>query len=173
MNGFLKSRSLLSISLVLTIGVTGWLIHDLMFDSTVSATPKNPQGATLTEMFEQAVYHLHLRQYERALGEFDEVLRQQPGLVEAHVDRGFSLIGLKRYDESRSAFEKAIELRPSQANSYFGLAISLEGSGDLLAARGAMKTFVHLMPNDNAYRRKAEAAIWEWSEAIERDGQNL
>ena len=97
--------------------------------------------------------------------EFDEILRQRPGLVEAHINRGYCLVGLGRFTEARSAFEHAIDLRPAQANSYYGLALSLEGQGDLFGASGAMRAFVHLVSDDNPHRRKGLAAIWEWSES--------
>ena len=35
-------------------------------------------------------------------------------------------------------------------------------SDEDLAARGAMRTYAHLAPKDDPFRRKAEAALWEW-----------
>ena len=37
-----------------------------------------------------------------------------------------------------------------------------ERLGELPAARGAMRTYAHLAPASDPFRRKAEAALWEW-----------
>ena len=70
---------------------------------------------------------------------------------------------MRRAREDR---EGATALRVRQVNAYYGLAITLEGMNDLPAAIGAMETYLHLTKADDPYRRKAEAAIWEWREAL-------
>jgi tetratricopeptide (TPR) repeat protein len=75
---------------------------------------------------------------------------------------GFALLGLEEYAAARDFFDAATEIRPSQTNAYYGLAIAHQGQGDLRNALLAMQTFVHTSEVDNLYRRKAEAAIWEW-----------
>ncbi len=116
--------------------------------------------------FDQGVAMLHARQYEHALTAFHRVLQLAPELPEAHVNTGFALLGLGRYKEARDFFESATELRRDQANAYYGLAVSLEGLKDLPSAVGAMRTYLHRSPPDDPYRRKAEAALWEWEAAL-------
>lgn len=119
----------------------------------------------IAERFAQGTAMLHAKQYEHALTAFHRVLELDPALPEAHVNAGFALVGLRRHVAARDFFTSAIELRPMQVNAYYGLAVALEGLGDIAAARGAMRTYVHLAPRDDPYRRKAEAAIWEWEAA--------
>jgi tetratricopeptide (TPR) repeat protein len=119
----------------------------------------------IAERFAQGTVMLHAKQYEYALAAFHRVLELDPALPEAHVNAGFALVGLKRYAAARDFFAGAIELRPMQVNAYYGLAVAQEGLGDLPAARGAMRTYAHLAPRDDPYRRKAEAALWEWESA--------
>jgi hypothetical protein len=43
---------------------------------------------------------------------------------------------------------------------------SLEGLHDVAGALGAMRSYVHLVKDDDPYVRKANAAIWEWEEML-------
>jgi len=122
----------------------------------------------ISERFEQAVVMLHAKKYEYAVTALHRVLELNPRLPEAHVNMGFALIGLQRYKEARSFFESAIDLRPYQRNAYWGLAVALENLGDLHGALGAMRSYIHLSPPDDAYVRKARAALWEWQDRLKK-----
>lgn len=124
------------------------------------------QAEEMRARFEQGVVMLHSKQYEHALTAFHRVLTMAPDMPEAHVNTGFALIGLERFKEARDFFESATELRKGQLNAYYGLALSLEGLNDLPGALGAMRTYVHLSKPDDPYRRKAEAALWEWEAEV-------
>ncbi len=118
--------------------------------------------AEIKARFEQAVVMLHAKQYEYAAAALHRVLELDPAIPEAHVNMGFAMIGLQRFDVARDFFEGAIALRPMQANAYYGLAEALEGTGDLAGAMGAMRTYVHLSSADDPFLPRARAAIWEW-----------
>lgn len=138
--------------------------------SMFSGTPEDPRSKHAREMklreiedrFRQGTVMLHARRYEHALTAFHRVLELDPALPEAHVNAGFALLGMKEHAKARAFFGTAIDLRPKQANAYYGLAVASEALGDRPAARGAMRTFLHLAARDDPYRRKAEAALWEW-----------
>lgn len=117
----------------------------------------------IEQRFRQGTVMLHAKRYDHALTAFHRVLELDPALPEAHVNAGFALVGLKDYAKARAFFGSAIDLRPKQANAYYGLAVALEGLDDMPGARGAMRTYLHLAARDDPYRRKAEAALWEWS----------
>ena len=119
--------------------------------------------AEIDRVFRQGVVMLHARQYEHALTAFHRVLELAPEMPEAHANMGYALVGLARHREAKAFFEGAIDLRPRQVNAYYGLALAAEGLGDLETARGAMRTYVHLSPKGDPHRRRAEAALWEWS----------
>lgn len=119
---------------------------------------------TLRTRFEQGVAMLHMRQYEYALTAFHQVLAISPALPEAHVNMGFTLIGLQQWQAARDFFESAIDLRREQLNAYYGLAIALEALDDMPGAIGAMQSYLHRAPADDAYRKSAESALWEWRE---------
>ena len=120
----------------------------------------------IKQRFQQGVASLNARQYDQALTAFHRVLELAPDMPEAHANTGFALIGMERYAAARDFFEGAIALRKNQVNAYYGLAESLEGLNDLPGALGAMRTYLHLAPADDPYRRKAESAVWEWEAKV-------
>jgi tetratricopeptide (TPR) repeat protein len=130
--------------------------------SAPSAHAAQARADEVRVRFEQAVVMLHARQYEHAATALHRVIELDPELPEAHVNMGYAMLGLERYKAAADFFAEATERRPGQANAYYGLAVALEAQGDLAAALGAMRTFVHLSPPEDPFVRKARAALWEW-----------
>jgi tetratricopeptide (TPR) repeat protein len=122
--------------------------------------------AEIAQRFRQGVAALNAKRYEQAISDFHRVLELSPEMPEAHVNSGFAMIGMERYAVAREFFEGALALRGNQVNGYYGLAVALEGLGDLPGALGAMRTYLHLAPAGDPYRRKAEAAVWEWEAKV-------
>ena len=150
-------RAAALLATVAAIALVGTLI--LVLPGAGPRTASNPE---IGERFTQGVVMLHAKQYEHALTAFHRVLALDPAMPEAHVNAGFALLGMGEPAAARSFFEGAIALRKDQLNAYYGLAVASEQLGDLPAARGAMRTYAHLAPKDDPFRRKAEAALWEW-----------
>lgn len=130
-----------------------------------AARPRPAPQAELARRFADAVTLLNRREYGAAALAWNQVLQLAPRLPEARVNMGFAMIGLERYALARDAFGMALELNRNQVNAYFGLALALDGLGDHAGALGAMRTYVHRSRGDDPYRRRAEAAIWEWEAA--------
>lgn len=120
------------------------------------------KNSELSRRFAEGVMMLHAKQYDYALTAFHWVLTQSPNLPEAHVNMGYTLIGLERFGAALDFFKRAIDLRPTQFNAYYGLALALEALQDLEGARGAMRTYIHLAPQSDKFLAKARAALWEW-----------
>jgi predicted Zn-dependent protease len=152
-----RARALLAT--VAAIALVGTLI--LVLPGAGPRTASNPE---IAERFTQGVIMLHAKRYEHALTAFHRVLALDPAMPEAHVNAGFALLGMNEPAAARSFFEGAIALRKDQLNAYYGLAVASEQLGDLPAARGAMRTYAHLAPKGDPFRRKAEAALWEWQQ---------
>lgn len=126
-------------------------------------------AAEVAQRFQQGVLMLHAKRPEEALTAFHRVIELAPEMPEAHVNMGYALLDLHRYEAARDFFESATVIRPNQVNAYYGLAEALEGLDDIPAALGAMRTYVHLAPAGSPYRRKAEAAVWEWEERLQKE----
>ena len=137
--------------------------HDPHLDN---AAELERADAALHQAFQRAVALLQSGEYEYAVKGFHDVLRAAPEMPEAHVNMGFALLGLEKYAEAKDFFDAAANLRPSQVNAYYGLAIAHEGLGELREAVTVMKAYAHLVADADPWRRKAEAAIWEWEAAL-------
>lgn len=123
----------------------------------------------IDQRFQQGVAMLHAKRYDDAITAFHRLLELAPQMPEAHVNMGYALLGLERYAAARDFFQTAIELRKEQYNAYYGLAEALEGLKEMPGALGAMRTYLHLAPADDAFRRRASAAIWEWEEQRDKE----
>ncbi|GAB3651645.1 tetratricopeptide repeat protein [Ramlibacter alkalitolerans] len=126
------------------------------------------QQRELQQRFEQAAVMLHAKQYDHAITALHRVLQLAPRLPEAHVNMGYALVGLEKYDAARGFFEAAIELNPRQANAYYGLALTQEAGQDYESALGAMRTYLHFAPADDPHRTRARSALWEWEAKLGR-----
>lgn len=146
--------------------VVGTLITLLPYSSddaqNLSAHARDKRLEEIDLRFRQGVVMLHANQFEHALTAFHRVLALAPEIPEAHVNLGFALLGLERYQEAADFFDSATSLRRDQINAYYGLALALEGMGDRRGAIEAMRTYVHRAPPQDPYVRKANAALWEW-----------
>ena len=160
----------------LTLFVLGGLPWIAPASMQKSRQDANPNSAPLTHQaqakasevdrrFNEATVMLHSKQFEHALTALHRVLELAPQMPEAHVNMGYAMFGLQRFAAARDFFSGAIELRPSQVNAYYGLALALDALNDRAGALGAMRTFVHLAKPDDAFVRKARAALWEWQAA--------
>lgn len=132
------------------------------------AALRDPRLAEIDARFQQGVVMLHAKRYDEAVTAFHRVLELSPRLVDAHVNMGYALLGLRQDRAARDFFLTAIDLRPYQGNAYWGLATALENLGDLPGALGAMRTYIHLAPPDDPYVRKARSALWEWDSRLAR-----
>lgn len=162
--------ALLAATMALVLAVLGAVARAPRPAAAVAATDpaahaRAMRGREVRQRFEQGVLMLHARRYDEAIAAFHRVLELAPRLPEAQANMGYALLGLERHAAARDFFGAAIDLRPAQANAYYGLAVAQEALCDLPAARGAMRTYLHLARPDDRWVRQARAALWEWEEA--------
>ena len=133
-------------------------------DMALSPARPAAEETQVRRHFDWAVKQLRSGNFEIAVNGFRAVLEQAPTMPEAYVNKGFAHIELGQYAQALQAFQKTLDLRPTQVNAYWWLAVSLEGLCDIAGAMGAMRTYVHLAKPDDAYLKKANAALWEWEQ---------
>ncbi|WP_207063253.1 tetratricopeptide repeat protein [Motiliproteus sp. SC1-56] len=117
-------------------------------------------------LFEHGVAMLRKGDTQQAVTLFDQVLKLAPRMSEAYVNRGYARAVESEHELALVDFHRAIDLYPSQANAYYGAAQSYEALGDLEAALGAMRSFIHLSTEDSVFITRARSAIWEWGEQL-------
>ena len=134
--------------------------------SMLRAHAAQKQKLALDQRFARGAALLAARQYEAAASAWHGVLALAPSMPEAHVNMGFALLGLNRFAVARDFFDVAIDLKNSQLNAYFGLALALEGLGDLPGALGAMRTYLHLSANEDAHVMRARTDVLRWEATL-------
>lgn len=118
--------------------------------------------AEFERAFEAGLEAFRRGEAHAAMVAFEEAARLRPASSQAHVNLGFALVELKAWAAAREHFERALEASPDQFNAYYGIAEALEGQGLVEQAAGAMKTYLYFAPASDPFRRRAEAALWEW-----------
>lgn len=135
----------------------------------LARTEPDERRAEVQREFARGVQLLQQQDAAGAVRALHRVLQLAPRLPEAHVNLGFALLDLGRAKEARTAFDAATELRPGQANAYYGLALAHEALGELDAATGAMRSYLHLARDATPeQQRRARAALWEWDQQRRR-----
>jgi thiol-disulfide isomerase/thioredoxin len=123
-----------------------------------------PEGepASFSEAFAAGIAFLRLGDAHSAVQAFETARKANPHAPEVYANLGFAYLELNQPAASRTVFERASAIAPMQANVYFGLAEALDALGDTEGAMGAMRTYLHLAPGDDPFRRRAMSALWEW-----------
>jgi Tfp pilus assembly protein PilF len=125
----------------------------------------------LDRKFQAAIQQMREQDYQSAFLSWHEIIRIQPALVEAHVNLAYTAFALEDFEASKAIFQVALDLNPQQLNAYYGLAMVYEQMGEMELALGAMRTYSHLTPTADPFKRKADAAIWEWSAEQESESR--
>ncbi len=129
--------------------------------TAIAQAPKG-EPAGFRAAFEAGIAYLRQGDAHAAAQAFETARRANPHAPEVYVNLGFAYLELNQPAASRAAFETASTIAPGQVNAYFGLAEALDALGDGEGAMGAMRTYLHLAPADDPFRRRAMSALWEW-----------
>ena len=159
------------ISLVILITAGGMLINKLLVNNDpqvlISTTDiKIENTNAIDRHFAEAITYMQKKQYEQAVAEWHQIMLLNPDIPEVQVNMGFALFELGRYQPAREFFISAMERQAFQANAYYGLALVSEKLGDIEGAMGAMRSYIHLVDDDDVFIRKARSALWEWENQL-------
>lgn len=131
-------------------------------DSTVN------QNSKIDQHFNAGIDYMLNKQFSQAAIEWQQILLITKKIPEVHVNLGFSLIEEKNYQQAADHFLTAMDLNAFQANAYYGLAVCYEKLGDLKAAMGSMRSYIHLSKEGDPFVRKARSALWEWENPLDQ-----
>jgi tetratricopeptide (TPR) repeat protein len=107
------------------VGLNGWAPADHVvpvdqaiefFTGYIRAYPRDPHGYTMRAM----TWHDHKREYDNALGDYNEAIRLNPTNAPGYLNRGNLRGDNKEFDKAISDYNEAIRLDPSYANAYNG-----------------------------------------------------
>jgi tetratricopeptide (TPR) repeat protein len=119
---------------------------------------------------------------DKAIREFTEAVRLNPGDALTYLDRGITYKGLKDYDKAIADFAEAIRLDPQWASAYFSRANVFKARKDYDKALTDYDAAIRLDPKDpDAYFNRASTyramkqyakAAADWSEVIRLDAED-
>ena len=146
---------------------------ELLLEPAPSGTDKgiDPKTAEINGILNQAKEKIRAKRYDdaiRSLTQSREKIQQNP---QSFVLMARALEGRKDFDTARDFYHAAINKDPYLADAYFGFATASEAMGDLEAALGGMRNFLHVQPNPDPQKLKivqARSAIWEWESKLGR-----
>lgn len=121
--------------------------------------------------FNQAVAMLHAKKYELSIVALHKVLEIDPKMPEAHINMGFSLLGLKKPKAARDFFLTALELDDTQLNAFYGLALSYAELTEYQSAIGAIVSYIHLSPSNEPYIDIAHKKLRAWRQVVSEQEQ--
>ncbi len=88
-----------------------------------------------------------MKQYDKALAEYDTVIRETPNFVSAYIAKGEIYGDKNMMDESTKMFEKAVEVNPNYITAIIDLGVNYGSSGRFAKAIEYFKRAEGLEPN--------------------------
>jgi len=88
------------------------------------------QKVMVNDLVDLGLVYLDHKEPLKAIGIFEDVLTQYPGLAYVHYGLGIAYEETGRYSEARQAYQKAISVDESFADAYFGLALLADEEND-------------------------------------------
>lgn len=117
--------------------------------------------------------------HDKAIEQWREAIRLDPGLVKAHHSLGMALRGKNQLAEAIVSLRETVRLDPRNATGFADLGDTLQENGDLDGALAAYQSSLALVPNSAFVRNNLgyvfvrknnlERAIAEWREATRID----
>jgi len=133
--------------------------------------PAAKRRREIGELLRSAQKNIRAARYDDAMAILNRAGPLDPRHAPTYLAMGHALSGKGDYAEARRYYEAAINFDPLLADAYFAHAAASEQLGDLEAALGGMRSFLHTVKNPDPYRlqvAQARSAIWEWEAQLGR-----
>jgi tetratricopeptide (TPR) repeat protein len=82
-------------------------------------------------VYMKGVYYADMKQYDKAIAEFDEVIRRDWKMTDAYIEKGIILYERKQYDEALKVFNMTITVSNTDADGYYWLGRTYEATGKI------------------------------------------
>ena len=142
---------------------------------------RQPQSTDLR--LKKAAVNIELNQWEYAIEEYGNVLRIEPSNLAALFYRAYAHTTLRHYGLARADYESFLKIAPINLEARLGLATVCERMGRITDAMDELNRAVQMFPDKAvAYAARAlledklnmaEPALYDWSEAIRLDADNM
>ena len=129
-------RRLLPAVLVSLISVSAWTA-DKPADRTAAAKLNN-----------LGVAYMNQQRMDKAVEEFDQALKADPGLTVAELNKGIALLNLQKLPEAAAALNAAAAKDPSNPRVWYNLGLLRRSEGKPAEAIEAFQRVLKIDPND-------------------------
>ncbi len=120
------------------------------------ATAAQPSGDSVKfALLDRGRSFLAKKDWDGAIGQFNEALRLDPKFAEALKNRGAAYLGMQDYNRAIADYNKAIELEPKYAEHYYNRGASYLGTQDYNQAIADFSKAIELK-----FYHKADALYW-------------
>lgn len=110
----------------------------------------------LREHFNRGLRYSFSKDYDKAIKEFEEVLKLNPNSAEAYNNIGFAYFDKGDIDNAIIQHKKALEVNPKLANAYYGLALAYEKKDKVQDAITNWDKYIELAPPGTVWVQKAK-----------------
>lgn len=125
--------------------------------SDIVRTPQNQAKAK--EHFERGVNYSLNKEYDKAIAEYLESLRYNPGVAAAHSNLAFAYFDNGNLDLAIQEHKKTIEIDPVNSNAYYGMAMIYENKGNKTEAINSWEEFIRLTEPHSLWWNKAQEKL--------------
>ncbi len=126
-------------------------------DTAQTSTPQNLTKAK--EHFEKGVNYSMKKEYDKAIAEYLESLRYNPGVAAAHSNLAFAYFDKGNLDLAIQEHKKTIEIDPANSNAYYGMALIYENMGNKAEAIKSWQEFIRLTEPHSLWWNKAQERL--------------
>ena len=146
-----------------------WVQADSRTDALLAQSGV-PQALRLSALNLKATLAARTHRLALAVELYQDLLREQPGHVEALANLGLSLQKLQRHEEAVVHLRQAIVLRPGHANSHLNLGLTYQSLGCDQEAKASYQAALALEPGH--LQANFNLAKW-WQDAFDFEEASL
>jgi tetratricopeptide (TPR) repeat protein len=110
-------------------------------------SPYEPKSLTSAEYFEQGMAMTKARKYEEAAIAYQQAIRQDPDMAQAHHELGYAYTQLRQWDKAVVSLKEATALKPDFADSHRLLGDALTRLGQWEEALASYNRAITVKPD--------------------------
>ncbi len=135
----------------------------------MSAWPSDKPTGNAAKLNNLGVAYMNQQRMDKAVEEFDQALKADPGMTAAELNKGIALLNLQRLPEAEAALNKAAAEEPSNPRVWYNLGLLRRSQGKPADAIDAFQRVLKIDPNDpdtHYFLGAMYSQLQEYSKAI-------
>lgn len=131
----------------------------------------DPHEGPAKQLFAEVAKDLRAKNYDAALIKLNRAQSWARRIPKSYYLVARALEGKGDHETARDFYRATIDRDPTFSDAYWGFATTSESLQDLPSALGAMRSFLHTVPDADPQRLRiaqARSAIWEWEAQLGR-----